>query len=436
MSALLDSLRAEADAEAAAAPAGDAAAGLVALRRAALESVLADGLPGQRSERWKYTSLRALSTRRFSAAADSPRLHPATLADVPAPRLVFVNGELDAALSQLDELPPGLTVRSLSATLAAGDAAAQALFAGVDDAPDQAFTRLNTALARDGAIVHAAEGQAIERPLHLVFVGAPAAGDIASHARHAVVVGARAQLTLVEHHVATGAHRHLGNHVMRVQVGAGATLVHARLQDEDNGATLVARTEARVQAGALYHRVDLELGAGLSRHELEVALDGEQAQFISGGALLAGERRHVDTRLAVEHIARDTRCDLLWRGLAADRGRVAFHGGIAIQVGADGSDARLSNKNLLLSNEAEIDSQPVLQIHADEVKAAHGATIGRLDATSLFYLRSRGIPAAQARVLLTLAFCREALASIGDLGLIESLSPRLEARLAQLESAQ
>ena len=432
MSALLDSLQANFAALPAAAI---DAAGLGPMRRSAMLRTMAEGLPSQRQESWKYTGLRALSARSFVATAETPRLHPAALADIPAPRLVFVNGRCDPALSLVSELPDGLELGSLAAALRSGESDTLQPPAQQFMEPDAAFARLNVALATDGALLRVRAGCRIAPPVHLVFVSAPAAGDIASHSRHGITLGADSQLNIVEHHIASGAHRHLGNHLLQVQLGDGATLTHARLQDEDAGATLLARTDATLGAGAMYHRLDLELGAALSRHELNVALGGAHAQFVSGGAMLAGGRRHVDTRLCVEHIARDTRCDLLWRGLAAERGRVSFHGGIGIQPGADGSDARLSNKNLLLSDNAEIDTQPVLQIHADEVKAAHGATIGRLDQTALFYLRSRGVPAAEARVLLTLAFCREALASIGDPALIETLSPRMEARLAVLEAA-
>jgi len=269
--------------------------------------------------------------------------------------------------------------------------------------------------------------------VHLVFVGAAAAADMATHLRHRVELAAGARLTLVEHHLAAGEHRHLDNQLLQLELAAGAELVHARLQDGADGATLFARTDAVLGKAARYRRVDLELGGALARNELNVALAGEGAILESSGALLAGGRRHLDTRLGVVHEARDTRCELLWRGLAAERGRLSFHGGIEIAAGADGSDASLSNKNLLLSPNAEIDTQPVLQIHADEVKAAHGATVGRLDAAPLFYLRARGIPLAQARVLLTLAFCREALAAIADPALVEVLSPRLEARLSALK---
>ncbi|MEG3050400.1 MAG: SufD family Fe-S cluster assembly protein, partial [Thermomonas sp.] len=147
---------------------------------------------------------------------------------------------------------------------------------------------------------------------------------------------------------------------------------------------------------------------------------------------LADGRRHVDTRLGIEHIARDTACTLGWRGIAGQRGRVVFHGGIEIRAGADGSEANLSNKNLLLSASAEIDTQPVLEIHADEVKAAHGATVGQLDANALFYLRSRGLNEAEARTLLTGAFCREIVTGIDDATTRELCEAALERALARL----
>ncbi|HZV37952.1 MAG TPA: SufD family Fe-S cluster assembly protein, partial [Pseudoxanthomonas sp.] len=195
------------------------------------------------------------------------------------------------------------------------------------------------------------------------------------------------------------------------------------------------RTDAVLARDAEYRRIDLELGGALSRHELNVRLEGDGARLFANGVLLATARRHVDTRLGIDHIARDTACELTWRGLGAGHGRAVFHGGILIRAGADGADANLSNKNLLLSENAEIDTQPVLEIHADEVKAAHGATVGRLDANALFYLRSRGLPQAEARRLLTAAFCREPLAVIEDARLRAVLTARVDAALAALEIA-
>ena len=413
MSALLDSL-------------SESAGALSPHQRAALERVRAEGLPSQRNERWKYTSLRALNARRFAPAADAPAFDAALLAGIPGPRLVFVNGVYSAGLSG-PSAPEGVLMGCAPAD--DEERATESYLRA-----DEAFAALNLALSRSGARVHVTADACIETPVHLVFVGAPAAADLASHQLHRVHVEAGASLTLVEHHVAIGEHRHLDNHLLTVELEPGAQLMHARVQDAGDGATLFARTDARVAEGAEYRRVDLELGAALSRHELNVDLEGRSARFISSGALLAGGRRHVDTRLGVRHVVGETSCELLWRGLAAERGKLSFHGGIEILAGADGSDAQLSNKNLLLSPNAEIDTQPVLLIHADEVKAAHGATVGRLDERSLFYLRARGIPLAQARVLLTLAFLREVLAAAGAPELVEALSPRLEARLATLEA--
>jgi Fe-S cluster assembly protein SufD len=173
----------------------------------------------------------------------------------------------------------------------------------------------------------------------------------------------------------------------------------------------------------------LELGGALVRHELTAELAGDRARFDSRGVFALDGRQHIDTQLDVHHKARDTASDALWRGIANGRSRGVFRGAILVAEGADGSDASLSNKNLLLSGSAEIDTKPELEIYADEVKAAHGATIGQLDERSLFYLRSRGIPLAQARSLLTLAFCRAALGSLPNEALREHLGDLLVAHL-------
>jgi Fe-S cluster assembly protein SufD len=426
VSALLESLKSGFDALP---PALLDAQGLGATRRTAMAQALADGLP--QGERWKYTALRALAARRFAAdAAPAARVDPSLLADLPSPRLVFVNGRHDASLSDLHGLEAGVSVRPLSQALGGDDPRQVNVLARRFDAADEAFARLNAALAFEGALVRVEADAKIAAPLHLVFVGADGGRELAVHARHLIELRERAELTVVEHHLAADGHRHLHNHLLHAHLKPGSRLTQVRVQDESENAALIARTDAVLASDAEYRRVDLEFGAALSRHELNVSLQGERAKIISGGALLGGGRRHLDTRLGIEHVARDSVCDLRWRGLAGDRSRVVFHGGILIRAGADGSDAALSNKNLLLSDRAEIDTQPVLEIHADEVKAAHGATVGRLDPTALFYLRSRGIDEATARALLTLAFCREALLPLADESLIEQLSMRLQRRLA------
>jgi len=402
-------------------------------RRAALDSALTDGLPKARAERWKYTSLRALERRAFAPAAEATAVDPALLAHIPAPRLVFVNGRFDAALSRTEALPDGLNLRPLSEQLADGDARAVNFLARRFEAADETFARLNAALATEGALLRVEAGLQIAAPVHLVFVGAPAAGDQAWHLRHLIELREGAELSVVEHHLAAGAHAHLGNALCHVHLKPAARLTHLRLQDESSAATSLLRTDAVLASEAEYRRFDLELGAGLSRHELNVSLQGRGAKLLANGVLLADGRRHLDTRLGIDHAAPETACELTWRGLASDRGRAVFHGGIEIRAGADGSEAMLSNKNLLLSEGAEIDTQPVLVIHADEVKAAHGATVGQLDPQALFYLRSRGIPQEAARALLIAAFCREPLQAVTSGELAEALVARLDAALARRE---
>ena len=427
MSALLDSFATAFDALAA-----RDAAGLGESRRNALDRVLHDGLPGPRSEAWKYTSLRALARRAFVAPPAAPLVDAAALSaritTIPSPRMVFVDGRFDVAQSALDNLPEGIDAAPLSRVLRDGEPrdanVLQRRYAGAD----QLFAVANAALAEEGAFIRVDRETATV--LHLVFVAT--SGDIGLHLRHLVDLRNDASLTLVEHHLALADDRGLANHVAHVHLGQRARLTHVRLQDAAAGANIFTRTDAVLARDAEYRRSDLELGAALSRHELNVRLEGEAANLQADGVLLADGRRHVDTRLGIEHIARDTHCTLGWRGLAGQRGRAVFHGGITIHAGADGSEANLSNKNLLLSANAEIDTQPVLEIHADEVKAAHGATVGQLDANALFYLRSRGLGEAEARALLTGAFCREVVARIDDVTTRALCEDALERALARL----
>jgi len=271
-------------------------------------------------------------------------------------------------------------------------------------------------------------------PLHLVNLHTQTGSDHAWHLRHRIEIGSGAHVQLMEYHISCGAHRHLDNSVLELNLAENAHLLHARLQANSEGATQFLRTEGSLHAHADYTRIDLELGAGLSRHELNVRLLGDGASLTANGILFATNRRHIETRLGIEHHARDTRCALNWRGIANGRGRVVFHGGITIAAGADGSEAALSSKNLLLSDTAEIDTQPVLIIHADEVQAAHGATVGQLDANALFYLRARGLPLMEARQLLTAAFIREPLLPLVDSPLHEATQSRLDHALQGAQS--
>jgi Fe-S cluster assembly protein SufD len=407
---------------------------LVAARQRQLAALLRDGLPGARVEAWKYTALRALEQRRYAGAdaeAATRAIDPACMAlpGVEGPRLVFVNGAFRADLSRLDALPEGLTLMPLSQALGS-DAEPLRFFLTRDWAAQaDAFARLNAALASDGVVLRVAAGAHIRTPVHVVHVGAAAGADSAWHARNIIELGATATLNLIEHHVGADAHAHLGTLVADVIVREGARLEWLLLQDAAPAAVLMRRNALRLHAGAQVRMHALELGGALVRHQLDAKLQGDGARLETRGVFVPRGRQHLDTRLDIRHEARDTTSAALWRGVADQRGRGVFHGAITVAPGADGTDARLDNKNLLLSPHAEIDTQPVLEIYADEVKAAHGATVGQLDERALFYLRSRGIPHEQARNLLTAAFCRAALDTLPNAPLRGHLDALLLAHL-------
>jgi len=410
MSALLDSL--------AEGFKGDAA------RNQLLLDIVRDGLPHPRSEAWKYTSLRTLERRTFTAPAPGVAdFDTALLEGIPAPRLIFVNGCFDSAHSDISGLPDGVQFENT-----------QPAFNSRNDpeTTDAVFARLNAALATSGIILKVSANTALKVPLHLVNISTDTGTDHAWHLRHRLEIASGADIQLMEYHLSSGTHRHLDNSVLELNLAENARLLHASIQTGSDGATHFLRTEVQLHARAHYARVDIELGGSLVRHELNVKLLGNNASLTANGVLLASGRRHIETRLGIEHHARDTRCDLNWRGIANGRGRVVFHGGITIHSGADGTEAALSSKNLLLSENAQIDTQPVLVIHADEVQAAHGATVGQLDEGALFYLRARGIPLAQARQLLTAAFVREPLLPLRENPAYEIAQQRLDYALNAL----
>lgn len=424
-SALLDSLLADA-------PTVAQPAWLADAQRAAQSTLQADGLPDTRVEAWKYTNLRMLGQRKLQrgdAAAASRVVDPALLAlpGVESSRVVFVNGVLRMDLSCFS-WHGDLSVQPLSVALDEAGDALQTLLGRSYEQRDQAFAQLNTALLDQGVRIRVGAGLHIEQPLHVVFVGVAAEADLAWSARLLIELGAGASLGVVEHHVGVD-DAHLGNLVTQISLDADARLDLIQLQNAAAGASLIRRTDASLGDRAQLVAHTLELGGQLVRHDLVVQLAGTASSVQSHGVFALRDKQHVDTHLDVRHIGRDTVCDVVWRGVVDQRARGVFHGAITIEQGADGSDAKLSNKNLLLSAQAEIDTQPVLVIHADEVKAAHGATVGQLDDRALFYLRSRGIAAADARALLTMAFCRAALESIPNPALVEAMSQLLIERL-------
>ena len=262
--------------------------------------------------------------------------------------------------------------------------------------------------------------------LHLVFVNAP--GPNAARWGHDLALTLEhGSAEIIEQHIGINGADVLGQVTSHMRVSTGAHLRVTALSDLPDSVSLYHREKVSIGASGAYSSTLALFGGRLQRFDIDVDMAGEQANYVSRGVFAPRGRQHIDVHLDARHSARDTRSDVLWRGVADQRGRGILHGAITVAAGADGADARLQTKNLLLSPHAEIDAQPVLEIYADEVKASHGATVGQLDERALFYLRSRGVPLAAARSLLISGFCREAFDGVAD---AESRA-RIEALLAE-----
>lgn len=390
------------------------------LRAQGRERFAADGLPTVKKEAWKYTNLRALEKIAFDPAGDGAAAHFDVLPTIRAagetgPRLVFVDGRLRADLSSLDGLPAGVTLAGLAAGLSADDdllADHLGKLAPLDQAP---LAALNTAFLADGAVLRVGRGVTVEPVIELVFVTlGDEARPTAFNPRTLIVVETNAKATVVEHHVGLGTGTTLANHVTEVFVADGATLGHYKAQREAMGAYHIATTAARVGRDASYINFILTTGAKLSRNEVWTELAGTGATcHVSGGYLVRGDQ-HCDTTTVIDHAAPHGTSREVYKGAIDGRARAVFQGKIIVRPGAQKTDGHQLNRALLLSDAAEIDAKPELEIYADDVKCSHGATAGELDDTALFYLRARGIDRDTARALLTAAFVAEAIDEIPD----------------------
>ncbi len=376
------------------------------------------GFPTTRHESWKYTALRSLAGLTPAAATKSPSLDraPALLADTPAHRLVFVNGLFRAELSDLGKLPQGAFIAPLTEAL--DDETL------ISDEESGAFALLNQALFQDGALIALERGVVLDQPIILTFVSIDEADGRSTHPRLAIRLGENSQATVIEHHMGYGEALGLSNLVSSVDLAAGAKLDHVVLQTEQAQVQHIASRRVTVGRDATYDSFGVTLGAGLSRNEIEVSLEGTGASCALDGTYLLAGTQHGDLTSTIHHRAEHTTSRETVKGALAGKARGVFQGKIVVEPGAQKTDGRMMNKTLLLSDKAEIDSKPELEIFADDVQCAHGATAGELDADALFYLRARGIPEERARALLVEAF----LADVIELCPVEALRDELRDR--------
>jgi Fe-S cluster assembly protein SufD len=413
---------------------------LVAARRRAMGWVATHGFPTRKDEDWRYTALapildtpwerapRAGVTGRASAAMVQSRV-----ADLRGPRLVFVNGHFGAALSRAAALPLGVTVCSLAAALTTQPERLEPILSRSPDGPQHAFAAFNRALATDGAFVHLPAGASVAVPIHLVFVSDTGGEPLLSSPRCVVLADAGSRATIVETHIGFDGDVHSTNSVTDVVLAEGALVEHHKVQDEPQTAFHLALLDVRQGPGSRFTSHSMMFGGRIARQEVRVDLQGEGARVsLDGLALPHGEQVH-DNTVFVDHAAPGCTSHQLYKSVLGGRARSVFNGHILVRSGADGTDANQKNKNLILSDRAEADTRPRLEIYADDVKCTHGAAVGQLDEEALLYLRSRGLTERGARALLVHAFSRELVDRVELTRLRKHIAALVESRSVDVE---
>jgi Fe-S cluster assembly protein SufD len=398
---------------------------IMARRNAAFDLFAKQGLPHRRIEEWKYTDLRALmrDAKPLASPPDASAKARAkdagrVLGDLDARRLVFVDGAFVPELSDLRELEAGLVVGSLAKALADGDPVVAARLGKLAPASDAAVA-LNTALMGDGAVIRVASGATIERPLHLLFVASEK--PAATFTRSLVTIDHGARVMLIESHEGPTASDYQVNAALELFVGDGAHVDHVKVIGEGTEALHVSTLAAAIGAHARFNTFSFISGGSLVRNQLFLRLDGEGTVAGIRGASLLKDRQHADTTLFADHIARDCQSREMFKSVLDNEAHGVFQGRIIVRRHAQKTDAKMMTQALLLSERAEADNKPELEIFADDVQCGHGATAGALDEELKFYLMARGIPPAEAEAMLIQAFLGEAIEGIEHAGLREAL---------------
>ena len=390
------------------------------IRRAAMDRFAATGFPGARDEEWRFTPISPIAQASWRSVGgggaedvDREQLRPFVFGHEEWCTLVFVNGEYAPGLSSAGRLPEGVVATSLADALRNGGDLLQrhlARYARIEENP---FTALNTAFLRDGGLIHVPAGVDLPLPINLVFVTTADAAGVVIHPRNLIVVERNARASVVESYVtlAPGA-RYWTNPVTEVWTGPNSWVEHTRIQRESEAAYHVATTEVEVARDSHYRSFSLALGASLARHNLNARLADQYSEALLYGLYLTHGEQLVDTHTVLYHDHPNCRSWEVYKGILQDRSHAVFNGKVFVKPEAQKTDAKQTNRNLVLSDHAKVDTKPQLEIFADDVKCTHGATVGRLDDVALFYARSRGVPQAAAERLLTYAFAAEVIQEV------------------------
>ncbi len=411
---------------------------LLPLRKAGMARFAELGFPTVHDEDWRFTNVAPLAKLPFEPmagptddAAAKVVLEQYIFADLPGPRLVFVNGHFQAALSAVGRLPDGVKIASLAAALATDSAFLERQFGRFALTDGNSFAALNQAFFIDGGFVHIPAGKMVEEPIQLIFVSTARHSGDTIQPRNLIVAGAGSQATIIESYLSADRAAYFTNAVTEIVAGDNAVLEHVKFQDEAPDAFHLATIAGNFGRTSKVNVHSFALGARLSRNNIRAKLAGEGLECVLNGLYLTRGEQLADHHMIVEHAQPHCASHEYFNGILDDKSKGVFHGRIYVHPAAQKTDAKQTNKNLLLSDDATADTKPQLEIYADDVKCTHGATIGQLNDESIFYLRSRGLSKDTARRMLIHAFAGEIIARVRHPAVREQLDQvvwdRLEA---------
>lgn len=406
------------------------AAWLDARRADALERANALAVPTTRDEEWRFTDLTPLTRLQFQPVTAVATVSAADIATYAvaeaAVRLVFVDGIPVPALSQAGQLPAGITVELLADAMKKHGALIEPHLAKLVKNDNDLFAALNTAFLQHGVFIHAAKNAVLQAPIHLLFVATRKGA--AAYPRCLVLADAGSEVAVIEDYVALGEDSCLTNAVTEIAVSPNASVRHIKLQRENSQSFHIGSCAVTLGKDARYLSHAVTFGARLSRNNLSVTQAGEGAHAQIDGIALIGGRQLADTHTLMDHTRPNGTCEQSHKTIVGGAAHAVFNGKVFVREGAQLTNSSQQSRNLLLSDKARVDTKPQLEIFADDVKCAHGATVGQLDADHLFYLKSRGLPEAQARNLLTYAFGAEIIDRIPVPSLVAQLEKYVMAR--------
>ncbi|HET7159198.1 MAG TPA: Fe-S cluster assembly protein SufD, partial [Burkholderiales bacterium] len=368
------------------------------------------GFPTTKLESWRFTSVAPIAERSFALATDGvaalDRKLTAPLSGNPA-LAVAVNGRFVPQLSSMKALPKGIQILSLEEALASNPAQVEPYLGKLTLTQTNAFTSLNTAFLRDGIVILIAPHVVLEAPIELVFASIAEGSASVSHPRLLVVAGEGSQATIVERYVGSGAA--FTNAVAEVWLGAGAVMDHYKLQEEPADSFHIASMFVHSARNGNFSSHALTFGGGLVRNEVIAVLDGEGIDCTLNGLYVGRAKQLIDNHTTIDHAKAHCPSHEIYKGILGGKARAVFNGKIIVRPDAQKTDAKQTNKALLLSDEANINTKPELEIFANDVKCTHGAAIGQLDEDAIFYLQARGLTRIEARDMLLHAFAGEVI---------------------------